>query len=371
MRALSSLSSSPSAPVVLAITSSVGNYGVTIDAGQYQSLLKDVPANSVFICDARFATELDKAGGRVIPLQADETVKSLDRISDVIIALRRHNVTRGTHLIAVGGGIVQDVAAFVAAIYMRGLSWSYYPTTLLGMADSCIGGKSSINVGEYKNIVGTYTPPQEVRIDPLLAGTLSVEQRVAGMVEAAKICFCRSTEAFAEYRSFWPSLQMNEASLAGLIASSLTAKKWFIEMDEFDKKERLLLNFGHTFGHAVEGASHYAVSHGVAVGVGMLMALELGVAMGLDYNRHEPMQFLRQHITDMLAQVPGLQEELAQLRVDDLFDRFRADKKHKPDSYTVVMVDAEGRTVLQALPRNVETVSLLKKAMDKGLNILQ
>ena len=137
---------------------------------------------------------------------------------------------------------------------MRGIAWSYMPTTVLAMVDSCVGGKSSINVGPYKNLVGTFHPPKQIDIDPLLATTLASEQIAAGLIEAAKICFCRGPASFAEYLGQEPGVGMGTQALEHVILTSLLAKKHFIEIDEFDKKERLLLNFGHTFGHAIEGA---------------------------------------------------------------------------------------------------------------------
>ena len=170
----------------------------------------------------------------------------------VISRMRDLGVNRNTQLIAIGGGITQDVAAFCATVFMRGLRWSYLPTTMLSMADSCIGGKSSINVGKYKNLVGMIYPPEEVLIDPDFAQTLSEEQMVEGLCEAVKICFCRDEATFARYIALNPRADTLAHGLENVLGLTLEAKRWFIEIDEFDKAERLLLNFGHTFGHAME-----------------------------------------------------------------------------------------------------------------------
>ncbi len=108
----------------------------------------------------------------LIPIPALESSKTLDTVSYVIEQLRSKGAHRKSHLIAIGGGIIQDIATLVASLYMRGISWSYYPTTLLGMVDSCIGGKSSINVGKYKNIAGNFYPPQVITIEPHFCNTL-------------------------------------------------------------------------------------------------------------------------------------------------------------------------------------------------------
>ena len=119
-------------------------------------------------------------------IEATEMEKSLDRAPALIERMRAGGVNRRTLLVAVGGGVIQDISAFVASVYMRGLTWSYVPTTVLAMVDSCIGGKSSINVGPYKNLVGTFHPPQQIHIDPALAETLPRDQFASGLIEAAK-----------------------------------------------------------------------------------------------------------------------------------------------------------------------------------------
>lgn len=352
------------------ISSSTGSYEIEIASGLYRQFMKQ-GNKLIAICDERFAADFKEAGVPAIALRSEETIKSLNAIPDIITQLRKLGTTRDTLLLAVGGGIVQDVSAFCAAIYMRGLEWMYMPTTLLGMADSCIGGKSSINVGEYKNIVGTFNPPRRVVIDPSFVKTLSPEQIAAGLIEAAKICYCRGMDSWNAYLANNPSASMTEDSFAGVIATSLAAKKWFIETDEFDKGERLLLNFGHTFGHALEGASHYRVSHGIAVGVGMLCALELEQRLGANYAAQPQVAVMRKHIEDLLALVVDLPAALEGVTAPDLFDRFSSDKKHKSDGYRVVVVAANGTAQLKALPKNDESKSHLTAAMETVLTALR
>jgi 3-dehydroquinate synthase len=348
------------------VTSSTGSYDVEIASGLYPQFLSDT-TKRIAICDERFAADFKKAGIPAIALRSDETMKSLSAIPDIITALRKAGTTRDTLLVAVGGGIVQDVAAFCAAIYMRGLEWAYMPTTLLGMADSCIGGKSSINVGEYKNIVGTFNPPRRVLIDPSFAKTLNAEQLASGLIEAAKICYCRNLDSWKAYRANTPSHTMSMEGYAGVVATSLAAKKWFIETDEFDKAERLLLNFGHTFGHALEGASHYRVSHGIAVGVGMLCALALEERLGTTYDLYPEVAVMRRHIQELLDLVVELPAALEGVTASDLFDRFSSDKKHKSDGYRVVVVAKDGCVQLKALPKTDETRHQITAAMEQVL----
>jgi len=345
------------------ITSSSGCYSVTIGPGLFDDVLQR-PGERVFIVDSFLAHRVRAAGLEPLEICADEEMKSLDRMADIIVALRERRATRATELVAVGGGVVQDVAAFVASIYMRGVAWTYVPTTLLAMTDSCIGGKSSINVGRYKNIVGTFHPPTAVQVDPALTKTLSVEQRAAGLCEAAKISLCRGGDSFARYLALQPSVAADEQALAAICEHSLRCKKAFIEIDEFDRNERLLLNFGHTFGHAIEAASGFAVSHGIAVGLGMLAALRLGESMGRDYTEAPHIVLFRAHVERLVATSEGLHAILARLSIGALMDTFGSDKKHGRDRFAVVTVGASGAVQRDFLPRDSASATLIGGAFD-------
>lgn len=342
------------------INSEIKPYKVEIGEGLLEATLK-ATGDSIFLCDSFFAGRLAPCGRPVIAIDATEYAKSLDRMSEVIIRLRDSGATRSTNLIAVGGGVIQDVATFCASIYMRGISWKYLPTTLLGMVDSCIGGKSAINVGPYKNIVGNFYPPDEILVDPDLCGTLAVEQKVAGLCEAAKICYARGDDAFARYLALHPSAELKNIKLSHLIDLSLRSKKWFIEVDEFDRNERLLLNFGHTFGHAIEGAAEFAVSHGVAVGVGILAAIHYSRISTGKETLPQSAVTLAAHIRGLLAHIDGLGEVLAATTEQDLLNRFAADKKHTPTAYTIVGIDQTGRLQRLALPRSSESENMIRE----------
>ncbi len=342
------------------ITSSTGAYRVEIRRGLLADLLGDRKA--VVLCDERFEAIVRKADVPYAALPAEEPVKSLEAMTPVIVRLRELGTNRKTHLIAIGGGIIQDVAAFAATIYMRGLAWSYLPTTLLGMADSCIGGKSSINVGTYKNLVGTFYPPKAVLIDPDLLSGLPIAQRAAGLCEAAKICFAKGVPEFEAYLAEGPSVDMPLDGFERVIGQSLRAKKWFIETDEFDRGERLLLNFGHTFGHALEGASNFALSHGVAVGLGILCAIDLGTGLGRRYGGPGRVDQLRRHIEGLLGTVEGLKSVVAGILADEACRVFLADKKHDRETFAVIVINQTGAVERLLLPRTDESLSRIKGA---------
>jgi 3-dehydroquinate synthase len=335
-----------------------GPYRVSIGAGAWKSTLADAK-DIVVIADEIFADQARSAGARVVGLPASESEKSLERMPFLIEQLRSYGLSRDANLHAVGGGVVQDIAGFVASVYMRGISWTYFPTTLLAMADSCIGGKSSINVGPYKNIVGTFHPPQAINIDPLFIESQSVEQKVAGLCEAAKICFCSGTDDFDAYCALGPGSSSDTHLLAQVLSLSLSAKARIIQVDEFDRGERLLLNFGHTFAHAIESASRFRVSHGVAVGLGIIAALDLSARLGRPFPADGRSGLLRDHIEVLLRQVDGLAAILGELSVPDLMDAFAADKKHSRQRFVVIVVACD-RVERLMLPRTTLTASLIE-----------
>jgi len=341
-------SSSGSTPVM------VSDESLTAIAERYQALP---------IIDVRFASTVDRGSARTITIAADEEQKALDNIPRILKACRDAGLTRDGRILAVGGGIIQDIASFVASIYMRGVKWDYIPTTLLAMADSCIGGKSSINVGPYKNLAGTFHPPASIVIAPSLVSTLSKSQVASGLCEASKICFAKNPESFAQYLSLYASFKSgNTAALTKLIGLSLSCKKWFIEIDEFDRAERLLLNFGHSFGHALESATNYALEHGVSVGVGILAAIALGKTRNPELEAVSEVSLLEQHILELLVPLPELRGQLDAVNKERFVHYFSSDKKHTPSNFRPILLTSAGRLERQLVPRGPDAESSIWNA---------
>jgi 3-dehydroquinate synthase len=194
-------------------------------------------------------------------------------------------------LVAIGGGITQDVSCFIASTLFRGVEWRFVPTTLLAQADSCIGSKSSINLGRTKNIIGTFYPPSEVLITPDFLSTLTLEDTQSGIGEILKVHAIDSVESFDKLSSEYDSLFTDENTLNKYIENSLLIKQRYIEIDEFDKSLRNIFNYGHSFGHAIEAATNFEIPHGIAVSIGMDFANRIAVIRGLITNEH----FIRMH----------------------------------------------------------------------------
>ena len=234
------------------------------------------------------------------------------------------------------------------------------------MVDSCVGGKSSINVGPYKNIAGNFYPPDLVCIDTVFCSSLPRLQVLEGLCEAVKICFASTDDSLERYLSLANPLPKNTDSkaLKDVIALTLSAKKRFIEKDEFDEGVRLLLNFGHTFGHALEGASHYRISHGIAVGLGMLAAAFLSVSIGLmPADQPRTLKLLR-YTRKVLNEVPYLSEVCRQINLNECLHRFSSDKKHQPDKYQVIAIDSNGQLIRHEIVRTMSVDVQVRAAFE-------
>lgn len=350
------------------ISSSTGNYSVVLGSDLLAQVIADY-ADAIFMIDERLESALPDSVIKRILITANEVSKSLECMPEVILRLRELGANRTSHLVAIGGGVIQDIATFVASIYMRGIPWTYMPTTLLGMADSCIGGKSSINMLGYKNLVGNFYPPVDVLIDMTFIETLNEEQVVGGLCEAAKICYARGYPEFLAYLQESPAYPMPADKAQRVISRALQAKKWFIETDEFDQNERLLLNFGHTFGHAIEAGSGFEITHGIAVGIGMVVAVEyakqaqLLSPIGLGHTEHL-ISYVKIVLGDALGNVL-----VHPPRIDlvSIMEKFNNDKKHRTEAYRMVVPRGDGDLVLISMPKTDAVRSDIELAYQAGL----
>ncbi len=301
---------------------------------------------SLILADAFFRPQLDGLDRPIIFIEATEEAKEFQAVGPLIEQCRNQGLARSGRIVALGGGVVQDIAGFIATVYMRGVKWTLLPTTLLAMVDSCIGGKSSINVGAFKNLVGSFYPPDEIVIPVRAVETLPHEHIAAGKCEAAKICFARGDECFDEY------VGLDPADVERMIELSLGAKKWFVEVDEFDRNERLLLNFGHSFGHALESCTGYGVTHGVAVGIGCLAAVGFSEQLHPGLNRHPRVEALSSDLLGILGELHELGDRLGEVNRDDFFRYWQSDKKHNPCEYKPILLDSAAHLERATLPRD-------------------
>ena len=254
----------------IVIKSSFGSYQIEFSPMNSQNFV-----NSYFLVDEKLRDRIKVDLEKSIFVSAEESKKTLSSVENILIKLSDQGMKKNHELVVIGGGFLQDIGTLVASLYMRGVNWIYVPTTLASMGDSSIGGKSSINAGHIKNLLGNFYPPKKVLVDISFVSTLPDLELVAGISEIIKICYAKSFFTFnecSELLNEW-RIDSNLSSLTKVIQLSLRSKKYFVEEDEFDLGIRKLLNFGHSFGHALESASEYKIPHGVAVLFGMIAAV--------------------------------------------------------------------------------------------------
>jgi 3-dehydroquinate synthase len=252
------------------IKSKIKNYYVEF-ISSYKKKILSLDKSYFFVIDKNVYNFFLKKKLKIknfILINSTEKNKSYKQIEKILKLISQKKINKKTKIVAIGGGVIQDITGFVCSIYFRGLEWIYFPTTLLSQGDSCIGGKTSINLGSFKNQLGNFYPPSNIYIDQKFLEKLNKEEFFSGLGEITHLLSVRSEKNFNLIKSYFE----NKLTLKTIIIKSLLSKKYFIEKDEFDNNLRRLLNFGHTFGHAIESAKNYKIPHGICVAYGCLMA---------------------------------------------------------------------------------------------------
>ena len=273
---------------------------------------------------------------RLYLLEATEVNKVLDTALDICERMTSIPAKRNAKLISLGGGIVQDVTGFAANILYRGIHWTFFPTTLLASCDSCIGGKTSLNYKKFKNLLGTFYPPDSIQICTPFFKTLTERDYQSGLGEVVKFTVMRGEAGIESMEANIGSLlERDDATLLTFVESSLAFKKAFIEQDEFDRGVRIQLNFAHTFGHAFESMSQYAIPHGTAVAMGTIAANRISVSRGWMTEQ------TAQRIENVLYQIIHIDKQDIAVSMDDIISAIRKDKKQTSSSLTAVLMKGE------------------------------
>ena len=291
------------APETITVRSSSASYPVVVSRGASRRVAELLaagglrPSSVSVICDATVessvAREVDRhlsvAGIRVarIAMPASEESKSLATLGDLCERMLADGMDRSSAVVAVGGGVVGDVAGFAAATYMRGLACIQVPTTLLAMVDASVGGKTAVNLvrGDgtlAKNIIGSFAQPALVVCDPELLSTLPARDLRSGLAECVKHALIADPAMLAWIEANADPLHAADPDTLGeLVARNVRIKARIVGQDEREAGQRANLNLGHTFAHAIEARMHDAVTHGEAVAIGLVAACALGEAMGV------------------------------------------------------------------------------------------
>lgn len=267
---------------------------------------------------------------RIITLPAGEEYKRLETVNAVYGQLLESGIDRKGTILALGGGVIGDMAGFIAATYLRGIAVVQCPTTLLSMVDASVGGKTGVDLPEGKNLVGAFKQPERVVIDLDTLKTLPAEELASGMAEVIKAGLIGDISLFTTLE------QAEISSLQSLISHAIEVKRHIVEEDPYEHGRRALLNLGHTFGHAIEQVSNYVVRHGYGVAMGLVAAARLSATCG--YCVPE----LQQRI-ECVLKVHHLPTRIpSKFSAESIYQAMHSDKKKERGTIRFILIRAVG-----------------------------
>jgi 3-dehydroquinate synthase len=278
----------------------------------------------------------------VITIPDGEQYKTLSQMEQIYNYLFSFNLDRASPIIALGGGVVGDMAGFAAATYLRGIPLVQIPTTLLAQVDSSVGGKTGVNLPQGKNMVGAFYQPRIVLIDPLVLRTLDSRELRSGLAEVIKYSIINDREFFSYLQSNMDkTLKLDQSVLPAIIKTCCTIKAAITSQDERERGMRAILNFGHTIGHAIETLTHYhEYSHGEAVSMGMAAAAKLSAAWG-----YSSADDCKQLIA--LLEAAGLPTRLPAFPASDYLQATQKDKKRAGGNIRMVLMKRIGEVSIE------------------------
>jgi 3-dehydroquinate synthase len=269
--------------------------------------------------------------------EENKTLKTAEKIYEWLI---EYEADRSSFIVGIGGGIVCDVTGFVASTYMRGLKFGFVSTTLLSQVDASIGGKNGVNLHGYKNMIGVFNQPEFVICDFSLLKTLPEEEFRTGFAEIIKHACIRNTEMFDFIeKNFDKALKNDYNTIYRLVYDSLIIKGKVVENDEKETGERRILNFGHTFGHAIEKIS--GLSHGEAISIGMVIATKLSENKG----------YLSQSESNRIINLLKTFKLPVKTNIDmaEIIDALKKDKKREADEINFVLLKSIGNAIIEKI----------------------
>jgi len=290
---------------------------------------------------------------KLIVIDAFEHLKTPETSLKICEEIMLKGVKRKDKIVAMGGGITQDLVTFATSILYRGIQWIWLPTTLLAQADSCIGGKSSLNYKSWKNIIGNFYPPEKIIVQSDFLNTLSEADMRSGIGEILKVHLLSGRKAANLIIDQMREYENNKSIISKMIFNSLELKNKILEIDPLDQGLRLKMNYGHSFGHALEAATNFGIPHGIAVTIG----LDIANFVSMKMNRLSQENFNTLH---SLLQSNLERSDFATFKFDDFIEALKKDKKNDAENYNLIIPTEFGEVELTPLTMNEETNNLFK-----------
>jgi 3-dehydroquinate synthase len=309
------------------------------------SHLKEIadPKATVLITDENIYNAHNKRfkGWKTIVLKPGEEFKVQSTVDSLIEQLIGVEADRKTTLVGIGGGVITDITGYAASVYMRGLRFGFIPTSLLALVDASIGGKNGIDVGVYKNMVGVIRQPSFILHDMIFLNSLPQREWENGFAEIIKHACIKDASMFKELESMsLKKYQNKKTAICQLVQRNAMIKAKVVQMDEFEKNERRLLNFGHTLGHALE--NQYELMHGQAVSIGITYACHISEQLTGFKQTDKVVKVLEQY---------GLPTYYA-FDKQKVFDVLKMDKKRERTEMNYVLLNKIGKGVVKSIPLN-------------------
>jgi 3-dehydroquinate synthase len=296
--------------------------------------------NSVIITDENIFRNHQKRfkNQKVIVLQPGEALKTQATVDSIIAQLIMMEADRNTTLIGVGGGVITDITGYTASIYMRGIKFGFIPTTLLSMVDASIGGKNGVDVGVYKNLVGTISQPSFILHDLIFLNSLPPSEWINGFAEIIKHACIKDAAMFRELETnSLKKYQDRKVLVCKLIQRNAILKTKVVQLDEFEKGDRKLLNFGHTLGHALE--KQYELAHGKAISIGMTYACNISKQITGFKETERVVSVLEKY---------GL-PTYTKFDKQKVFDVLKMDKKRERTEISYILLEKIGKGVIKSI----------------------
>ena len=305
---------------------------------------------------------------KIFFIEACEEVKNLETVLDILDLFITQNVNKLSSVFVIGGGVLQDLGGTSSYLYKRGVPWQYIPTTLLGISDSCLGGKTAVNYKNYKNLLGLFSAPKDVLLCHEFIASLTKEDTFSGFGEIFRLLITGGENAYRVFEeNIDDALDGDNNALKKLILTSLLIKRAVIEADEYEINIRKSMNFGHTIGHAIEALSSFRIPHGIAVTLGILIETKLAVNLKLTPDTILPrlVKGAQNILEDKYIKI------MESIAFEELSDYLRKDKKTMGNNFNFSYLQSVGN--MQFSYNDIdETKDLIINSKDtiiKGLTI--